>query len=323
MNLRKSQKRGFTLIELLVVIAIIAILIALLLPAVQQAREAARRSACKNNMKQIGLALHNYHDTHRVFPPGVIDDVDPTTGDPTWGGTQNDARRNKNGLGWGTMILPFMDQAPLYQLVKTETNGFKHNWYDENNDGSIYDQVSVAATIIPAFMCPSDPLEGINNIRQTNTANPTGKSNYAAVKDTNDRNYLINQGAFYWNSKTAIRDITDGSSNVVLVGERSTQDLSASGGLAYQGAFWIGAANGNANQAGVKFDDTLMLMGTDYLLNGGTGTDAHLWAASSVHVGGAHFLFGDGRVRFLSENIDNVTYENLGRIADDTPIGEY
>src|SRR4051812_6730319 len=96
----KTFKRGFTLIELLVVIAIIAVLIALLLPAVQQAREAARRSQCKNNLKQIGLALHNYHDTANTLPPGWI-------GDPT-------GSNAGNRWGWGTMILPYLDQAPLY-----------------------------------------------------------------------------------------------------------------------------------------------------------------------------------------------------------------
>ena len=104
---RSAKLRGFTLIELLVVIAIIAVLIALLLPAVQQAREAARRSTCKNNLKQLGLAIHNYHDTHGVFPPGYIS-RDVSTTDPA-------SAETGLGFSWGTMILPFMDQSPLYQ----------------------------------------------------------------------------------------------------------------------------------------------------------------------------------------------------------------
>ena len=106
MNKPKRTRKGFTLIELLVVIAIIAILIALLLPAVQQAREAARRSTCKNNLKQIGISLHNYHDVHNAFPPG-------------WIAVENNSPNieGESGFGWGTMLLPYMDQAPLYQQM--------------------------------------------------------------------------------------------------------------------------------------------------------------------------------------------------------------
>jgi prepilin-type N-terminal cleavage/methylation domain-containing protein len=114
---RPRQLLGFTLIELLVVIAIIAVLIALLLPAVQQAREAARRSQCKNNFKQIGLALHNYAEIHGVFPPGAVDS------NPVFN-TAADLASNNNGLAWSTFILPMIDQAPLYNTIGTQTGGF-------------------------------------------------------------------------------------------------------------------------------------------------------------------------------------------------------
>ncbi len=325
MTLQRSQKRGFTLIELLVVIAIIAILIALLLPAVQQAREAARRSACKNNMKQIGLALHNYHDTHRVFPPGVIDNTN-ASGDATWGNVLNDARNNNNGLGWGTMILPFLDQAPLYALIKTQTNNFNNNW--QGPGGSTYFPIAAAATVLPAFICPSDPTEGVNEgitAATSNTGN-IGKSNYAAVKDDATRDYTNGEGSFYWNSKTKIRDMTDGSSNVIFVGEKTTKDESGSGGLANAGGIWIGGSNEAAWRGGIDTGDCLMLVGLGYLINqgsAGAGTDAQRYSASSVHVGGAHFVFGDGRVQFLSENIDGATYTNLGKISDGVTLGEY
>lgn len=128
-----TRKRGFTLIELLVVIAIIAILIALLLPAVQQAREAARRSTCKNNLKQIGIALHNYHDTHSVLPPGVLM-FDDGSGDPD---------PDLGNWGWNTFLLPYIDQAPLYnQLTPNGAN------FPTSAAGSLIQ------TVVPILVCP-------------------------------------------------------------------------------------------------------------------------------------------------------------------------
>ncbi len=159
-----NQRRGFTLIELLVVIAIIAILIALLLPAVQQAREAARRSTCKNNLKQIGLALHNYHETHRVFPPSVASP-----------GASSSSGIITNATGW-IMLLPYLDQATLYQqynfdhatgIYGGEGNCPTATKYPVNSsppflagtDAGIFANVALGATIIPVFYCPSDPGE--------------------------------------------------------------------------------------------------------------------------------------------------------------------
>ncbi|VAX42649.1 hypothetical protein-transmembrane region and signal peptide prediction, partial [hydrothermal vent metagenome] len=213
-----KNRKGFTLIELLVVIAIIAILIALLLPAVQQAREAARRSACKNNMKQIGLALHNYHDTHRVFPPGVI--VRPE-------GTTN----IHNRLGWGTMILPFMDQAPLYALVGTVTNGFKTDWRIGNTTGKT-GRIIESEVILPAFLCPSD-LVGVTGDYSLSD----GGSSYKASSATSTPNLIsgdVCKGAFCDNTDTRIRDFTDGTSNTIIVGEVTT--------FGHNGAIWIGSA---------------------------------------------------------------------------------
>ncbi len=195
-----SKNRGFTLIELLVVIAIIAILIALLLPAVQQAREAARRSTCKNNLKQIGLALHNYHDTHRVFPPGSI---------------------SQHGWLSTTFILPFIDQAPLYQAIKP------------NGPIVLTNAIILARvrTVLPAYLCPSsaDPDASKNSSAQVRVAGiqyPIGLSNYLAIDGNGDLrcNYGLSSfnGIFYQNSKTKIRDITDGTSNTVMFTERST-----------------------------------------------------------------------------------------------------
>ena len=138
-----ARRQGFTLIELLVVIAIIAVLVSLLLPAVQQAREAARRSQCKNNLKQIGLALHNYHDTHSTFPAGYYSWVTNNGSGPAWANIDPDTWDAAPGWGWGTMLLPFLDQAPLYNQL--------------NLNRSCWDGVNAAGVIttLPVFLCPT------------------------------------------------------------------------------------------------------------------------------------------------------------------------
>lgn len=314
-------KFGFTLIELLVVIAIIAILIALLLPAVQQAREAARRSTCKNNMKQIGLALHNYHETHRIFPPAYIDNV-PATNSPV------DASSNLNALGWGTMLLPFMDQAPLYNQIGTQTGSFAYNWMDSNHDGSgsTSDAIDAAKTILPAFICPTDPMEGINKDMSN-----FGKSNYLASSATsaNARN-----GVMYANSTTRMKTITDGSTNTIFVVERTTEnDGSTStncGGspCSWSGGLWIGPrliSSAVAWHPGVSSLDVGSSGGgsTTYNINGSSATWGSAWIASSSHEGGIHIVLGDGSVRFLSENINLGTYLALVTPNKKEIIGEF
>src|SRR5688500_480674 len=140
------RRRGFTLIELLVVIAIIATLIAILLPAVQQAREAARRTQCKNNLKQIGLALHNYHDIQLTFPPGFI----------------RDGVANSDGWSWGAAILPQLEQAPLYDLLGVSRYRLRDVLAGSNPALATVAQRSAALqTHVPVYVCPSDPNEGI------------------------------------------------------------------------------------------------------------------------------------------------------------------
>lgn len=147
--LSTTNRRGFTLIELLVVIAIIAILIALLLPAVQQAREAARRSQCRNNLKQIGLALHNYHDNYNAFPPGALA-MNVTTGVAYKLGDAEPSRSNVGGgWGWSTFILPFIDQAPLYSSLNPNGNNFPLN------------PTALTRTILPVYICPSEASPNI------------------------------------------------------------------------------------------------------------------------------------------------------------------
>ncbi len=312
--MRQSQRRGFTLIELLVVIAIIAILIALLLPAVQQAREAARRSTCKNNLKQIGLALHNYHDTHRVFPPGWVSR--DTNGDAS------------NLLAWGYFILPFMDQAPLYKSINPNIR-----WIEGSNSSGFSGVTSVvpaATTKIPAFSCPSD-TQGLTNLEYGPNFR-IGKSNYVCSYSPGAWNATSSTGSasgawgpFQRNSNVRMRDFDDGTSNTFLIGERNSKTS--------QAAFWIGTTkegtgtnrNGywpfvSALTRNFQWDSgsSANVFGNRYLINSG-----YAWAFSSLHTGGAHFVFGDGRVRFISENIDSYAYVALATTARGEVNGEY
>jgi len=193
-----QQQRGFTLIELLVVIAIIAILVALLLPAVQQAREAARRSQCKNNLKQFGLALHNYHDVHSTFPMGVTYD------------TSFAAWWEWSGVGWGARVLPFIDQAPLFNQIRFDVKS-------PANDGV---NASVKSAVLPVFRCPSDPGRA--------PANSHGPTSYVICSGSNANSAAWGGGStganngrsvLFGNSKTNFRDITDGTSNTMVISE--------------------------------------------------------------------------------------------------------
>ena len=346
LKIRRLRARGFTLIELLVVIAIIAILIALLLPAVQQAREAARRTQCKNNLKQLGLALHNYHDQAGVFPPGYI--YNPNSGAP-WLGT-----------GWTTMLLPQIDQAPLYnQLNVVMTTGVP-------TLANTLTQVPLAA-----FRCPSDT--GSNTIVNTNVAtantalntpgsvaaaftNNFGRTNYLGVVGWYDadttaavapRGLMIATapttglfgGTFGENSRISIRDMTDGTSNSLVVGERYTPSAVTNTTVGH--AAWVGAGNRGGYAAGTVEGQAMVLgdvasaitvgdaaaigEGTWYRLNGNQSAAVRgpTTGFGSLHVGGAHFLLGDGSVRFLSDNLDYVIYRNLGTVRDGNVIGEF
>ena len=286
-----TPRRGFTLIELLVVIAIIAILIALLLPAVQQAREAARRSTCKNNLKQMGLALHNYHETHRIFPSGWIG-VEPGVGANVEFGS---------GWGWNAMLLPYIDQGPLYTKIN-----FDLGINDVNQTSGITD------VILPTTRCPSDPAGNTFELEQEGSPGTVlaklAIANYIGVfgSDELDSCETVpagsackSTGLFYQNSSTRFRDITDGLSQTLVVGERKTD--------ASQGwhSTWVGAVpEGEETFARV-------LGATDHVPN---DPAAHFDDFGSHHVGGAQFLFGDGRVRFISENIDHGVYQSLSSI---------
>ena len=300
-------RRGFTLIELLVVIAIIAVLIALLLPAVQQAREAARRSQCKNNLKQVGLALHNYHDTMQTFPPGMINS-------PAAAGTTG------TGWAWSAFILPGMDQAPLYNNL--QPNG--------PMDVTNATQLAYLRTILPVYLCPSNPsATPAQNpytpiVTNGSTATAIGMSNYVAVAGQLDMDsgYGAKDGTFFNNSKIGIRDITDGTSNTAIVMERDTLK-SKTGDGNHLGGNWAGVSAPICTNCNYDFYAVMVSARGTYGSLNGTGTRDDRRAPASAHVGGVHMLLGDGSIRFVSENVDATTYYRLASRADGFVLGEF
>ncbi|HUQ70828.1 MAG TPA: DUF1559 domain-containing protein [Planctomycetaceae bacterium] len=335
----KRRYSAFTLIELLVVIAIIAILIALLLPAVQQAREAARRTQCRNNLKQIGLALHNYHDNFNLLPPLSIGDG---------GAAGNASPPVIPAWAWSTMILPYIDQAPLFNTLNPGPNTLQQVF----NSAALR---PLLQTKLAAFVCPSDVGADPNPDRPFATvpgfAFPPGffigKSNYPAMSgsqdgnaSTGDRGTGVFPGADNGLQPPAnnFRDVTDGLSNTIFVGERANAVFPAlpTGKKAFA-AVWAGMSNGTGTDADIARFPAIRGMG-DYRLTDGkslTGLDAEQDEAFlSTHTGGVHFLMGDGAVRFISVNIDwqpiNVanppgpgTYNKLCDKADGGVIGDY
>ena len=337
-----KPRSGFTLIELLVVIAIIAILVALLLPAVQQAREAARRSSCKNNLKQIGLALHNYHDTHSVFPPGYVQQYfDPFGGSPL-----------PSHWAWQAYILSQVEEAGLSDRLNIE---------NVTLPTAISNDLNTLSQTIDTFRCPSDSAPNSNSRSTLNddsyAPQSLATSNYVANNGSHGTTTLIFQptsttsnGMFCRNSKVKMRDITDGTSNTIMVGERSWE-LNNPGGSKRQcdagvvfgvgddsfgasgetrAGFAIGTVSLNSRGQGLVagVDPSTQVFGGS---GDATDSDHCSFGFSSPHQGGVQFLLGDGAVRFISENIshvpnavhDNVVFENLLSRNDGNVVGEF
>ena len=334
----RSRRQGFTLIELLVVIAIIAVLIALLLPAVQQAREAARRTQCKNNLKQIGLALHNYHDTHSVLPFGKGGSY---PGAPVY------ARWSQNAL-----ILPFLDQGPLYTSINfsapPETPGmggvinFMPPYVSPTGTNS-----AACRTVISMLLCPSDT--GVSG-------DWAGQNNYAANQggwlcDRSDQGGSPtdsapneNQtGVFYFLSQCRMRDITDGTSMTCFFSEkmrghgipdpktdlfvmshqktlddtyqacRAVNTATATPLTSKWGYSWVMGENCCSLYNHVAVPNSISCAGTGF--PGSMTNMAMQVAPTSRHTGGVHTLTGDGAVHFVSENIDLIVWRALGTRA--------
>jgi prepilin-type N-terminal cleavage/methylation domain-containing protein/prepilin-type processing-associated H-X9-DG protein len=336
-------RRGFTLIELLVVIAIIAILIGLLLPAVQKVREAAARSKCTNNLKQFGVALQAYHDVYNKFPYGAYND-------------------DNNNWGWGALVLPFMEQGPLYTALSSDTTNFIVVNGSGSNIPNVYSTTvssldtygnrsrtnltagntliagGAAGTALSAFVCPSDSWP-------TKTTGGSGKTNYLANLGWDASNRPTSGGTWAsWglpcrgdvftgimvqannNDSTwsyNIAAITDGTSNTVLLGEAAAVRNIGTGTQCYStnntGNFpvWAGGNPSNAGQG--RQHNYFRVMDINYPLNSqnttadsGGGCGIMDRAFSSLHTGGANFLFGDGSVRFIANSVDPTAYQAAG-----------
>lgn len=328
-----SRRSGFTLIELLVVIAIIAVLIALLLPAVQQAREAARRTQCKNNLKQIGLALHNYHDQHGVFPFSVanIGSAATATNPPP----TNQYNVVTNTTGW-VMLLPMFDQGPLY-------NQFNFAWATStrNPNGATLAggttnalvNAALSTTKIPGLFCPSD--DGPQTYTSVSTSYGCGVANSAkssygfSVSSANPTTQwaleaIDSRRMFGLNSFARIRDIKDGTSNTVAIVETT---LDVDDGVTQNWACSAHVGNGinldAPNSAGVINQFTCCTWRSPAMAQRRIGRLGEWGEPGSTHTGGLQILLADGGVRFLSENIDRTTQQRLSRINDGNPLGEF
>ncbi len=304
-------RRGFTLVELLVVIAIIGILVALLLPAIQMAREAARRSSCSNNLKQIGLGLHMYHDTFGRLPAG-------------WQGRDPDGNRNADwlgqpGWGWAAAILPYVEQGSVYEsTIQFELPITEH----EN-------QVA-RATVVKLYRCPSDigddwfVLHADDHSHVSSLAaqgahdHELGEyvlatANYIGVFGMHDPHdvYEGNQqadGSFVHNRYFSFRDFLDGTSETLIVGERDSR-------LSY--STWVGAVHGGehgpARVVGVA----------KYPPNSDYNVEAAVHNFSSLHPAGTQFVAADGSVKLITETIDQRVYHALCTRAGHEVVGDY
>jgi prepilin-type N-terminal cleavage/methylation domain-containing protein/prepilin-type processing-associated H-X9-DG protein len=297
-----SRRSAFTLIELLVVIAIIAVLIGLLVPAVQKVRETAARLQCKNNLKQIGLALHNYHDRMKHFPPGYQTNVAANNADlgPGW--------------GWAAFLLDDLEQGNLKKQIR-----FDLQISDPAN-------AQVRISVIPIYICPSEALSGPYSVVDAN-GNPmcnVARSSYVAMNGVLgvSSDAFDNNGAFLRNRTFRVADITDGMSNTLFIGERCTSMSNPT---------WTGAVTNGvvpaqrypspADQlANAEAASALVLShgSRDHLPNNPLVFDAD--ATASFHTNGVNFLFGDGSVHPITNTISGTVYEALLTRAGGEPV---
>ncbi|PQO31363.1 prepilin-type cleavage/methylation domain-containing protein [Blastopirellula marina] len=346
-----SFRRGFTLVELLVVIAIIGVLIALLLPAVQQAREAARRMQCTNNLKQIGLAVHNYASTHRVFPSGYVSYATRDGNGPAWAAIDSDTWDAAPGWGWAALILPFMEQRTI-----TDSLNMGRSIWDSANRPFI-------DTKLEAYLCPSssgdhDPFtlrdSSGNALSRYGSSIVVGRSHYIAshgqescwgdcgssasgpvftniytgatktVQIHGDASKVAD-GPFYRNSKVSFRDVTDGTTNTLFISEHSSK---------LSDKTWVGVIPGaythprySTPENGPDAAATLVMMHVgpsggelditgDPIIHPMNFPTLHVGQMYSEHPSGGNVLFGDGSVSLQPETIDLILAAELASMNE-------
>ena len=320
-----KRRIGFTLIELLVVIAIIAVLIALLLPAVQQARESARRTQCKNNMKQYGLGLHNYHDVHLMFPPGGL----------AW---------QLPNIGWQVRILPFMDQAVLYKQLNMDIAAY-NTVLTSTGRQALYKQV-------PYAICPSNPDADFQNtwahacytgnLGSQRTPSCNGACNtFFNPRPSNAPSTLLGYdanmgGCDHGNCPDAVNysgmfsrtswglkiaQAQDGTSNTMLVGEINPTCHD------HRSGWWdMNGMNTAHASTSVPPNDFTTCPNSNRVTNPACTAMCnwnYSWGFKSTHVGGLHILLVDGSVKFVNETLDYNTWQRLGGRSDGQNVGEY
>ncbi|HEV3166823.1 MAG TPA: DUF1559 domain-containing protein [Isosphaeraceae bacterium] len=293
---------GFTLIELLVVITIIAVLIGLLLPAVQNAREGARRAQCSNNLKQMGVALHNYHGSVDVFPPGYVSTV-KNLGD--------DYPELGPGWGWAAMTLGQLEQRSLYNAI--------------NFSMQITDPASATArqSVLSVYLCPSSSGNGPVSLR-------SGERGPVVISDVAPSQYLAsagqgeiedvpgsNNGVFYRNSRVCLRDITDGTGQTLFLGERSRNLCDAT---------WVVCTNPAWAIRDCATSNVMVLANTgpwpdEPWVNVPNHKGAKADDVWSLHPGGCNFLFGDGSVRFIKESVNPAIFSSLATCKGGEVVG--
>jgi prepilin-type N-terminal cleavage/methylation domain-containing protein/prepilin-type processing-associated H-X9-DG protein len=292
--------RGFTLVELLVVVAIIGLLIGLLLPAIQSAREAARRAACQNHLHQLGVALHGYHSSQGHFPPGYLGN-EQNYGYPHW--------------SWSSYILPYLEEGGVYKALGVE-------WQQFGNGAILAPATADTQRPMSLFVCPSDLGNVLNDQKDLH-----GKSNYRGVMGTipmlvSDYPTLMTaNGVIYLNSTISTGDITDGSSQTLMLGECTLSGLNPD----HNGAIWAGMHGSvdvppSTSLGTVMLSDVMWWVNSDpnWCING-----IGVQAFGSNHPDGASFCFADGSVHYLRTEIDGTTLENLAARNDGNLVGDY
>jgi prepilin-type N-terminal cleavage/methylation domain-containing protein/prepilin-type processing-associated H-X9-DG protein len=333
------KRSGFTLIELLVVIAIIGVLIALLLPAVQAAREAARRAQCTNNLKQIGLALHNYIQAVGVFPPGYVSTVLPNVIDACNQDQENQTSIDRGpGWAWGSFILPQLEQQTVFNSINFSLSVAYHD-----NDTCSLLPLSIylcpsdpGPEVVPVFADPPDP-NNPGSFAGTNIVDYVSRGNYVGMwglgelcaqsgsRDVQDNNFTAplgrHWGIFYRNSRTSIAEVSDGTSNTIAVGERS-HNLSYVTWVARSIDGWLGKTSlveGGTDMFNPSPEECwTQIMGPCGLEDGLrtiNNPEAHVEDYWSRHPGGANFLFADGSVHFLKSSIHPTPWRALATRA--------